>query len=760
MVTWYDLYSKLYKLKTAKKKYETSLSKVNSIGIITYRLGVDGVANAISGHVKILRTLKKNNHIDYSTLILVTGSIDIALTEATQICDDYYLLPEMGLSCNVSSAFYSSFKNEESLYDRMPEALLAKANLIKNKIKKIVLTRKIEILILENVNSLPYNICTTLALVLLSEEINLPVINICHDFFWEHKESTRLHLFSNENIPEVFGLLNILSPWSSPNWLHVTTTSTGKKWLLDRGWDEDYLETLPCLTCFSQIKDKKSIISVLYEKLKTVLPSEDFFLLNQGFKVTYKMSENYKSHQNSYVFLVPTKISSGKRIDLALGFFETILQNKEFLSTIRSKEFIFFIVAGPLYDVPEKDSHLKRIENSIKKIFANKKISRDIKRNLILLFPLGVSSHSLKGHSMSSLYHEADTVLFFSKRETYGLPIIEAAKYKKPIILTPYEGIHREIYNEITDNLIVGEISANNIKKGFLPIKIEQILNDQDLRNQINIQNNKIIKNRLNFSRLSKDFLRILNKAEKNITTPKSNKTILDFGDLSLTMRPVFQEVEKIWLKSKKPVVVSIAGPAVWGKTNFAKAFIEIFNQQTTIPKGGIHISTDDFGLPGVELKKRGLSFVPESIKVEKLTWSIERLLEGKTIVLPKFVHSRQNRFHVLRQAKSLIILEGLFALWREGHGIDKGAYEELHNLINIKLYIDTEESETFKASAINDSIRGLSSEQILKRQQERIQQFKEYVLTSKRNADFIVITCKGNDFRKIKKVIKLSGGC
>ena len=90
---------------------------------------------------------------------------------------------------------------------------------------------------------------------------------------------------------------------------------------------------------------------------------------------------------------------------------------------------------------------------------------------------------------MAGLYHDADVVLMTSDRESYGLPILEAAASGTPLLCVPYEADHREIYDEIVAGLVIGELPTDPSAGGWLDAARQWLL-DPDLR-AIAIEHNR-----------------------------------------------------------------------------------------------------------------------------------------------------------------------------------------------------------------------------------------------------------------------------
>lgn len=107
--------------------------------------------------------------------------------------------------------------------------------------------QKIRLLIPVNVCSVPDHVPLTLALVLVSEYLGIPVLNIGHDYWWDNRlqnqfdieaaETTdipdsRGQFFANAHLGEVFSLIEVLFPWHSPLWVHTCVSAEQQRRLV------------------------------------------------------------------------------------------------------------------------------------------------------------------------------------------------------------------------------------------------------------------------------------------------------------------------------------------------------------------------------------------------------------------------------------------------------------------------------------------------------------------------------------------------
>lgn len=769
MITWNHILHKLYQLKSKhlqRKEHSIAsyLSQNNSIGFLTFRISVDGVASTLSDHVNALRRLKENGMIEFSKVVLMCAELDMRFWNSHDLCDSLHLIPQIGLNCAISSNFYSHVNSTSSRLNQLAQNIWEKAHFIARKMKRIIKEEGIGLLIVENVNSLPYNICASLGIVLAAEELKLPVINVCHDFYWEHKHGTRCRLFANSGNPDMFGLLKILCPWSSPYWIHATTTQTARTWLINRGWEESDVEVLPHAVIENirvpkTILDSKPAIVDLINRLPITALHEMNLTYSEPVRVVHPNFIHLTRNKIPYVILIPTKISSGKRIDSALCFLNNILEDREFQTYLENTgRFLCVIVSGPIYDVPENNDYINVMYEQLLKIYMNTSIPITVLNELMFLFPMGISpiNSTADSLSMDALYQESDVALFFSSRETFGLPIIESAAFGTPLIITPYDGIHREIYNEVTEGLLLSEVQRSEIINKPLPQSVQCLLLDDTLREVTRKNNSETVHRRFSQERLQFHLLKIIKMHQKKLNNISRVHNINDepvFSDSYKVLDQLFSQIERLWHVNKRPIVVALAAPATWGKSTFACAVISMLGNRNVMPADGVSISTDDFGLSPWEMAEKGLTFTPESIRIGELIWTIRELIRGKTVVVPKFVHTKPTRRFALAQTNSLIVLEGLFALWQDGSGVDGGTYEELNKLIDLKLVVCTDVEQSLQLSVESDLSRGFTSGKVIERYLQRRSQYYEYVNSCKGTADCLLKTGKFSLFRSLRQL-------
>ena len=447
------------------------------MAIVTFRLGSDAVATAISQHVASLRILRSEFAICDKVLV-VSGGLERRYWPQLSLGAEHVLLPGLGIDCPVTQLFYQPIRRGSREYRVLPRRIWAKAEKLATRLTAIVKRHDVGLLVVENVNSLPYNICAAIALVLMSERLRLPVLNICHDFYWEHRSGTRARLFVNGHLPEVFGLLDLLCPWRSVHWSQATTTFASKSRLLNRGWKSTEVDVLPYVIGLPPLPSHPSPnSSLLVERERKVsrLWPEAFRLANvRACRISAQGRAVPRGTMNLFVILAPCKISSGKRLHLTIRLLQLLLRHHQVQTHLRVRGLRpLLVVAGPRYDAPEPNSFMSRVDRSVRTLFGDPLIPKNLLQGLSILFLCGVPRSAGRSGSgavtMDTLYGSADIVVLTSARETWGLPILEAAAFGVPTITTSYVREYKRLFREVTAELTLGVISGNALQRPALP---------------------------------------------------------------------------------------------------------------------------------------------------------------------------------------------------------------------------------------------------------------------------------------------------
>mmetsp|Transcript_21882 Transcript_21882/g.46203 ORF Transcript_21882/g.46203 Transcript_21882/m.46203 type:complete len:246 (-) Transcript_21882:182-919(-) len=206
----------------------------------------------------------------------------------------------------------------------------------------------------------------------------------------------------------------------------------------------------------------------------------------------------------------------------------------------------------------------------------------------------------------------------------------------------------------------------------------------------------------------------------------------------------------------KKPIIIGIAGGTGAGKTTFAKSIYNACggvewiaqkeddgNKECNIT----HLSHDDYykDLTHLPLEDRAkVNFDhPSSLDTDLLIQHLLQLLEGKTVVVPRYNYKRHCRFQEgemddqgrssgrVVESKSVILVEGILIL----------SVKELVDLMDLKVYVDAPRDIRLMRRIQRDSVeRGRTLPDIIAQYSATVRPMHEmFVEPSKNNADLIV---------------------
>ena len=132
----------------------------------------------------------------------------------------------------------------------------------------------------------------------------------------------------------------------------------------------------------------------------------------------------------------------------------------------------------------------------------------------------------------------------------------------------------------------------------------------------------------------------------------------------------------------RKPVVIGVTGGSGSGKTSVTKAIYESLKDHSILVLEQDYYYKDQSELPFEERLKTNYDH-PLAFDNDLLIEDIERLLRYETIQKPVYdysIHTRSDKV-IPVEPKDVIILEGILVL----------EDERLRNLMDIKLYVDTD---------------------------------------------------------------------
>jgi len=199
----------------------------------------------------------------------------------------------------------------------------------------------------------------------------------------------------------------------------------------------------------------------------------------------------------------------------------------------------------------------------------------------------------------------------------------------------------------------------------------------------------------------------------------------------SLAGRPAWYEVETGSIK--RPLVIGIAGGSASGKTSVSKAILEKAGVQWIAL---IHMDSFYRGLTEQEKKNPGdYNFDhPDAFDMDLLVRTIEELRAGRSVGLPTYdfkTHSRVAGENKYIYGADVILVEGIYVLFEE----------RIRNLLDIKLFVDTEDDIRLARRLRRDILeRGRNVESVLAQYERFVKpSFDDHVSPTKRFADVII---------------------
>ncbi|XJZ61651.1 uridine kinase [Lactobacillus delbrueckii subsp. bulgaricus] len=191
--------------------------------------------------------------------------------------------------------------------------------------------------------------------------------------------------------------------------------------------------------------------------------------------------------------------------------------------------------------------------------------------------------------------------------------------------------------------------------------------------------------------------------------------------------------------KKQHPIIIGIAGGSGSGKTTIAH---ELYDQFKT---DRIRIITEDSyykNHPEMSMAERNkINFDhPDAFDTELLISQLQDLLNGKAIEMPiyDFTTHLRNPETVHVEPADIIILEGILVL----------ASEELRNLMDIKIFVDTDDDiRLIRRQRRDMAERGRSFDSIIDQYLATVKpSYHQFVEPSKRYANIIVPEGGAND--------------
>ncbi|MFH1971641.1 MAG: phosphodiester glycosidase family protein, partial [Patescibacteria group bacterium] len=585
--TWFDLGIFLDKLQQRRISFAqkpkdfqkfSSFSKYLSNGsfaFITYDLGVDGVSTETSYYIRAFRRIFPRSF--KASLIVGDFNDEAEVLERERGKIPVYKIQEAAgfekWGDPYQFLYFHKLKRGGRVYNLLPALIWKQSLTIIEKMLNIIEKENIRCLVLSNVASNPGNLSLTLATVIVSEILGMPVVNINHDFYWEggknpsdrqkgEQPGMRDHFFTNVDLGEFFSIIKLLFPWRSQFWMQVNISKLQSKILIEEeglnpnnvteigtAIDTKRFNSLTFLQKEKVYYKLNLLFGSLYKKLVVYKPG-DYQINHQAkeekpFVIGWRKKVKF-SPTSTLLFLQPTRIIERKQIEKNFLVLKNLFENKEFKKHLHQKnKKVLLLITGPI--ASGHFEYFQKIKREIVNCY--QQLTPDLKKRLFVGFKFGKDSNEnfltegLKELGIDELYGIADLVFLLSQTEGRGLPIIESAAAGVPLVVNPFSPY--QTYKEVTSGLKVFAFrdDVHNLVRELMPFIISK-----EKRKQLLKVNRKVVNARFTFKALEEQFVYILEKLWQQT------------GNNGQTRKIVYQSLRKVLNFRKNSIKEIVAG--------------------------------------------------------------------------------------------------------------------------------------------------------------------------------------------------------
>ncbi len=353
-------------------------------------------------------------------------------------------------------------------------------NRIKGPLKNYLVKNHISVLSIEDALLSQKNLPLALAVSQIVNELRLPTISRYHYLPWDTTYFTKF-----DNLPKVLSVI----PPVGKNIVHVTNNSASK----------------------AMLSEKKNIISRVIPNTVDLDKVRKFDDYNSDFRKELGIKDD------QLIFLQPTRVKRNKSVERSIKLVAEI-------NDIMKKDNVLILTGSPVYSRGNYFEEIVRRINkqNVKVIFANDRIFLDRHQN-----------PNKKFYSIHDAYVHADIVLYPNTSNAFGNPIIEAAAYKKPVIVNNFPNL-----KDFMDKGFKFVVMDQKVDAGLVSDTYELLVNKQKMDDMVN-NNFELVKKHYSSEVLDDALMPILNEIDVE-EQPRQN---------------IFTKVTGlIWHKSSHPV--------------------------------------------------------------------------------------------------------------------------------------------------------------------------------------------------------------
>ena len=566
--TWFDLGLFLDRLKDEPSRagfsgsYDDFKKKVNKsgVGFITFYYAIDGITIELEKYTAVIEKI-----LPEVPIYFIGGEVRSEAWNSNDpnICACIY--PEIQTFDNwdlYEDFFKTRLERGSEEYNALIVKFWKEVLLLTEKVGRCIEKNDIQLLFVINVCSNPGNVALALATVLAAEYMGVPVINNCHDYYWEGgnspsdikykklKPGPRDFFFTNAHVGEFFSIIKVLFPWASRSWMTVNINRIQYDHVIEENGHNPAnvaeLGTALDFSRFDPVSKRESIVALgqVGEILNNRVEAIDDVLekgINAEVRPFLCGRSNHREFDfvnNNVVLLQPTRIIKRKCIELNFKLVLKFFQQKNFLKKFEDNPQLklSIIVSGPI-PTGHKPYFLFLLKQFSELL---DELPKEYKKRVFLgfLFSEFDRQDFKRQHrrpiKIPDLYNAASLILLPSKTEGRGLPIIESAAAGKPIFCRRYEP--QEVYAEVigehleeSKRLRVMEFRGEKIPKNLVKKIVDKIFYPQDSMEDV-IHNVRVVKIRFKLVNLRKNISQILYRLYLQLdSVPDRNKNIAKY---------------------------------------------------------------------------------------------------------------------------------------------------------------------------------------------------------------------------------------
>lgn len=506
--TWFDLGLFIDKIKEQNLStgfqgnaslFDAKIEK-GGIAFLTFYFTIDGITVETEKYAKTFKNIYPNIPIHF-----IAGEIKEEADELIPKDAFKKVIPEMEAFDAwplYKDFFQIKMERGSTEYNELIGKFWKEVLVLVEKLGSYIEENNISLLYLINVCSNPGNVSLALATVLISEYLEIPVINNNHDFYWEGgnraieikkkglKKGPRDFFFHNAHVGEFFSIIETVYPWESRSWMNVNINKIQQEHLINiNGHNPANVALLGTAVDTKMHQMSKRDIIKAFMQVSTIFANKtaeitvhtaanhtDSKRSLRPILLGHKTIRNFDFVNNNIVFLQPTRVISRKSIELNFKLIKRLFSHDSFADKFSTNPQLklSLIVSGP---IPHGQQNYYR---DLKKDFTNflKALPKEFKSRVLLGFLFSefdkneFKKRYQKPLNIEQLYDVASLILLPSQTEGRGLPIIEAAACGTPIFCRQYEP--REVYDQVIGRHLDASLRLNVLE--FKGSKIPKIL--------------------------------------------------------------------------------------------------------------------------------------------------------------------------------------------------------------------------------------------------------------------------------------------